>query len=99
MARELKPIDISASPEILRIVEEVRASNEPRVLQREHVDVAILRPLNRPTRHRVPRGRPFTCDDPIWNLKGIGRSGVSDVSENTDTYLAEASLDPHSEEE
>jgi hypothetical protein len=51
MARELKPIDISASPEILRIVEEVRASNEPRVLQREHVDVAILRPLNRSIPH------------------------------------------------
>lgn len=97
MARELKHIDITSSPELLRIVEEVRASNEPRILQREHVDVAILRPVKRSAHQRIPRGKPFTYDDPIWNLKGIGRSGASDVSENTDAYLAEAYLNPHSD--
>jgi len=97
MARELKHIDISNSPELLRIVEEVRASNEPQVLQREHVDLAIVRPVKQGMRQRIPRGKPFTKDDAIWNLKGIGRSGVSDVSENADTYLAEAYLNPHAE--
>ena len=97
MAREYKHIDITSNPELLRLVEELRASNEPRVLQREHVDVAILRPVKRSATPRVPRGKPFTSGDPIWNLKGIGRSGNGDVSENTDAYLADAYVNPHTD--
>ena len=84
MAREqhIKTIDISNVPELLRLVEEVRSTNEPCILRQENEDVAIVRPLKRPSRPRIPRGKPFTNNDSIWNLKGIGRSGVSDVSEN-----------------
>jgi hypothetical protein len=45
MARELGPIDISHLPELLRLAEEVRASNRPRVLQRDDVAVAVLMPI------------------------------------------------------
>lgn len=35
--------------------------------------------------------KPFTMDDPLWDIVGIGRSeGPTDVSENVDHYLAEA---------
>lgn len=97
MPREqhMKTIDISNVPELLRLVEEVRSTNEPRILRQENQDVAIVRPLKRPSRPRILRGKPFTKDDPIWNLQRIGSSGLTDVSENTDKYLAEAYLDTH----
>lgn len=98
MARELKHIDITNVPELLRIAEEVQASREPRLLRRDSEDVAILRPVRRASTRRLPRGKPFTQDDPIWNLQGVGRSGLTDVSANVDTYLAEAYLDSHAQE-
>ncbi|MBI4319079.1 MAG: hypothetical protein HY675_11370 [Chloroflexi bacterium] len=47
MARErhLKSIDIENVPELLRIVEELRKSEEPRVLRRASEDLAILTPV------------------------------------------------------
>ena len=93
--KELTPIDISNRPELVQLVQEAQAQNAPLVLRRESEDVAILRPLKKT---RVPRGKPFTEDDPIWNLRSIGRSGVRDVSENADHYLGEAALATHGAE-
>ncbi len=47
MARErhLKSIDITNVPELLRIVEEIRQSEEPRLLRRDSEDLAILTPV------------------------------------------------------
>jgi len=39
MGNKLKRIDISAVPELLRIAEEVRESNEPRILGRDGEDL------------------------------------------------------------
>jgi hypothetical protein len=50
MDKELQPIDITNKPVLLRLAEEVRAAGRPRVLQRDHEDVAILMPI--PARHR-----------------------------------------------
>ena len=91
MARELKRIDISNVPELLRIVEEVRSSEEPRVLRRDSEDLAILSPMKRP-RRPAARGKPFTKTDSLWNLVGIGHSGLGDVSETKHKYLADAYL-------
>jgi hypothetical protein len=96
MAQEIKQIDISDSPELLRLVEEMRLSKMPVALRRGDEEVGVLMPPRR-SRVRQPRLRPFTQDDPIWNLNGIGRSGVRDVSENVDTYLAEAYLETHND--
>lgn len=51
MARELAGIDVSDSPELLRLAEEVRATGTPRVLRRNHEDIAVVTPLE------TPRGR------------------------------------------
>jgi len=92
MARELKRIDITHRPELLQLVEEARMANEPLVLRRESEDVAILRPVKRPAKPRLPRGRPFFMADPLWNLAGAGASGLGDVAGNKRKYLAEAYL-------
>ena len=91
MAREMRRIDISDMPELLRIAEEVRSTNESRVLQRENEDIAILMPARRSK--RVPAGRPLTYDDPLWKLVGSAQlQGPTDVSENKYKYPAEAYL-------
>jgi hypothetical protein len=46
-------MDISNLPELLRLVEEVRRSAEPRVLRRDREDLAILTPVK-----PAPTGRP-----------------------------------------
>ncbi len=61
MAKELKPIDVSGTPELLRLAQEVRDSGEPRLLRRAGEDLAILTPL-RPKANR-PRKRARTQAD------------------------------------
>jgi hypothetical protein len=51
-------IDVSGSPELLRLAEEVRATNTPRVLSRNHEPIAVVVPLRR---HPSPR-RPSPED-------------------------------------
>ena len=41
------PIDISHIPELVRIAEEVEATNKPRVLKRENTPLAILTPVKK----------------------------------------------------
>ncbi|MBI4493356.1 MAG: methionine adenosyltransferase [Chloroflexi bacterium] len=39
----------------------------------------------------IPQGKPFTMDDSLWNIVGIGESeGPTDISEHKHQYLAEA---------
>ena len=91
MAKAPKRIDISRIPELLRIAQEVRSTNEPRILQQESEDLAMLTPI-KPVAKTNPRGKPTTADDPLWKLIGIGHSGKSDISENKHKYLAEVYL-------
>ena len=57
MAKELTPIDVTNTPELLRLAEEVRASGEPRVLRRDSEDMAVVVPISprpkRRTRSRI----------------------------------------------
>jgi hypothetical protein len=55
MARELRAMDIDDAPELARVAEEVRHTNEPRVLRLRGEDVAILRPVKRPNKRRKTR--------------------------------------------
>ena len=57
MAKELASIDISNIPELLRLVEEVRKSEKPRVLRRDSEDLAILMPTKLPSKRKPKRGR------------------------------------------
>ncbi len=52
MARELTPIDISNTPDLLRLAEEVAESGKPRVLRRADEDVAVLMPVKKPAARR-----------------------------------------------
>lgn len=56
MNRAIKQIDISDFPDLMRLAEEVRTSKEPRMLTRDHEMLAVLMPVEKPTRkRRVPR--------------------------------------------
>ena len=53
MAEHAKPFDITDYPDLLRLAEEVRQSQEPRVLRAGNQDLAVVMPLSpRPTRRR-----------------------------------------------
>jgi hypothetical protein len=51
--RELQPLDITNSPDLLRLAEEVQASKRPRVLQRGHEAIAVLMPVARAARRGI----------------------------------------------
>lgn len=55
MTEHAKPIDISDSPEVLRLAEEVRRAGEPYVLRRDGEDLAVVVPLPRPRKPRVKK--------------------------------------------
>jgi len=45
MSSHLTPIDITTSPELLRLVEEVATTKKPRELKRDNETVAVLMPV------------------------------------------------------
>jgi hypothetical protein len=90
MTESLKPLDISHLPELVRLVEEVRAVDRARVLQVNQENVALLVPA---TRTKGPRKKATDAADPLWRIVGLGQSdGPGDVAERIDGYLAEAYL-------
>lgn len=95
MAKELKPIDITHTPEVLRLAEEVARSGIPRVLRKDNMDVAELRPVSPTPPRSRRRGKPTSKDDPLWRIVGIADAAApedlpTDVSSNVDKYLADA---------
>jgi hypothetical protein len=92
MEEDLSEIDVTNQPELLRIAEEVHASQEPRVLRRNHQDLAIVTPV-RPTSARQSRGRRLDQHDALLSIVGLAgtlEGEPADVSSNKHTYLAEA---------
>jgi hypothetical protein len=82
MAKELVPLDISNIPELVRIAEEVRDTNSPRVLKRDSEDLAVLVPV-RARRRRVGR-TPIKSDHEAF-LSAAGSWKDADV----DKFLAD----------
>jgi hypothetical protein len=90
MAKEPKRIDISRIPELLSMAQEVRSTNEPRILQQESEDLAILSPVV-PKKRSKTTAQPVTHDDALFRLIGIGKSGIpGGVSGKKHEYLARA---------
>ena len=90
MAKEPKRIDISSIPELLSLVHEVRRTNEPRILQEESEDLAVLSPAL-PKKRITTKTKPVTEDDALFRLIGIGKSGIpGGVSGKKHEYLARA---------
>jgi len=61
MAEHAKPIDISEMPDLLRLAEEVRSTNEPRLLTRNSEELAVVVPVAAHAKKR--RGRVKTKAD------------------------------------
>lgn len=90
MAKELKRIDVSKVPELLRIAQEVQATRRPYVLGQDSEDLAMVTPVG-PVAKRSTRGLPVTEDDALFRLIGIGHSGITEgVARNKHKYLADA---------
>ena len=98
MAKEVRRVDVGSVPELLRIAQQVKATGEPCLLERENEELAMITPMTRPASPAVRRRKTgiITKDDPIWNIVGMGASeGTGDISENKHKYLAEAYRDTH----
>lgn len=89
MARELQRIDVSSTPELLRIAEEVHNTGKPRVLGRDDEDLAVVMPA-KAVKRRSHRGRPLTYDDPLWELVGSVSSAEPTDASKKHEYLADA---------
>ena len=74
MARERIPVDISNDPELIRLTEEARARRASLVFQIGSEDVAILTPTH--SESRRTGNKSVTEDDALFQLVGIGRSGI-----------------------
>lgn len=89
MAKQAIPLNVSDQPELVRLAEEVQATQQPRLLRRDDQDLAVLMPA-KPSR-RARQGRPVTREDPLFGLIGIGDSGIEGgVSERKQEFLARA---------
>jgi hypothetical protein len=96
MARGERYIDISETPELLRLVAEVEQTGQPSHLRRGGVTVAVLAPVvpggakvQRPRIRR--RSTPIPPDDPLFDIVGMSSEpGPTDVSANKHRYLSEA---------
>lgn len=94
MAKELKPIDITHSPEVRRLAEEIARSGVPRILRSADRDVAVISPApSKPPRAR--RGKRARREDALWDIVGIANTAdfpdvPDDVSTNKHSYLADA---------
>jgi hypothetical protein len=90
MAKEPNRIDISSIPELLKLVHEVRQTNEPTILREESEDMALLSPVPAKKRAKT-KAKPVTTDDALFRLIGIGKSGIQGgVSGKKHEYLARA---------
>jgi hypothetical protein len=71
--KELKPVDVTTTPEVLRLAQEVARTRVPVMLKTDQEDLAVLTPAAKPKR-RSGKAKPVTEDDPLFSLIGIGRS-------------------------
>ncbi len=87
--KEVKHIDISDMPELLRIAEEVQKTGEPCILKRYEEEIAQIAPV-KPAKKKRLRGKPITKDDPIYKLLGTMPSNEPTDASKKHEYLAEA---------
>ena len=94
MSSDLQSMDITGSPELLRLAEEVHRSGVSRLLKRGDQDLAMLTPVG-PRRNGIRRPRRGSEGerehDAILNIIGIGESTTpTDIALEEREYLAEA---------
>ena len=94
MARELAPIDITDTPEVRRLAEEVARTGIPRMLRSADQDLALISPVPS-NRSKARRRKPAPRQDALSDIVGIADAAEfpdvsDDVSSNTHRYLADA---------
>jgi hypothetical protein len=70
----MTPIDISKMPDLVRLVEDMKDTKEPRILKKGSAPVAMLTPLE-------------STGDALLRLAAIGGKGPADLSTRIDEYL------------
>ncbi|MGH2586376.1 MAG: hypothetical protein ACRDJE_15795 [Dehalococcoidia bacterium] len=93
MSADLQRMDVSASPELLRLAEEVQCSGHGRVLTRGDEPLVTVQPARQP-RRRPRRTQPAEPDS-LLKIIGIGESAEPiDIARHKREYLAEAAEYP-----
>lgn len=91
MAEELRSVDVSDRPDVLRLAREVAETVVGRVLRTAEGELAMLVPVRKPRKRARRKTGLITRDDPLFRLIGIGASGIEGgVSERKHEFLAEA---------
>jgi hypothetical protein len=93
MAGDLTPLDVTDTPEILRLAEEVARPGVSRVLRHDGKDLAVIGPAPSNGHRQSPAASTPLTSPNAWleDLIGMGQSdGPTDVSANIHTYVAEA---------
>lgn len=70
MAKELTAVDISDIPEMLRLAEEVRRTDQPRILRAASEDIAVLVPAKPRVKRRRQRGKSDADMETFWSSFG-----------------------------
>lgn len=80
MARELTPVDVTDTPDLLRLAEEVRRSGKPRLLRRDGEALAVLSPAPAPRKRRARKPKTYTqADDEAFLASAGSWKGNVDV--------------------
>jgi hypothetical protein len=91
MAEELRSIDVSDAPEVLRLAQEVAETGVGRVLRTAERELALLMPVPRSRKRARRKDGLVTRDDSLFRLIGIGASGIEGgTSERKHEFLAKA---------
>ena len=87
--KEVKHIDITNTPELIRLAEEVQRSNQVTVLTKDGKEVLEVRPA-KPTGKKRARDKVFSTHDPLYNLVGSATSDEPTDAAKKHEYLAQA---------
>ena len=90
MARALHPFDISKTPDLLRLVEEVAESGKPRILRRADEDVAVLLPVKKGAARGRTGRRKTTADYQAFRSSAGGWKDVDVDTLLKDIYESRA---------
>jgi hypothetical protein len=92
MAQELESLDVSQSPEMLRLAEDVARTGLPKVLERNGEALAVVRPVAT-RRRRSHGGRQLQPNAWLAGLVGIAESmDGANVSGNIHQYIADVTV-------
>ncbi|MFN8559253.1 MAG: hypothetical protein U0531_18580 [Dehalococcoidia bacterium] len=94
MAREAQTVDITSSPDLLRLAHEVQRSGRRQTLvQGDEVVAELVPPRRKPA--RAPKAPADAPHDPLLDLIGIGASAQpTNMAQHKRDYLAEAFAPP-----